>query len=462
MPGSVSPTSTTHQVRPWERFALGGLVVAVAAVMGFAALARENDPNQADATVLGTESLASEHLDAIEVLLDRWSQAIRDGDEQEIDILVDPEADTAFRDAQRDRARWAQPVPFREFEYELTDRSLNAAPAALSDQYDGAQLWIPNVQLRYALEGADEVPTRKSASLVVGQRGDTWTLISDEDAVAPAGAPTSTWRGPWDHGPVHVKTVDTAGGTSMLIGHPGGESTVQSIADELGAAVDHVSSVWGVEWPRRAVVVVTGTDAEFADLVGADFVGDGHDSASIAAVAVSDSPVHADGVVSGQRIIFAPSADERLDPQERRAVLRHELTHVAARSETVDGSPMWMLEGYAEYVAYRDDPRSPRAIAPELATQVDGTQSGSQNRLTIPSDSDFAGESAAAAYKTSWLLALFVADRYGEQELTELYRALASGPHSDAEIDDKLRTVLGVGVDQLVAEWTSWAPTALR
>ena len=41
-------------------------------------------------------------------------------------------------------------------------------------------------------------------------------------------------------------------------------------------------------------------------------------------------------------------------------LLRHEVTHVATSRWTEDGAPTWLVEGAAEYTAYRLDPYSRR------------------------------------------------------------------------------------------------------
>lgn len=97
---------------------------------------------------------------------------------------------------------------------------------------------------------------------------------------------------------------------------------------------------------------VAGSQDEFTALVGPN-----HDGRDIAAVAISDAVDPDAATVTGQRIVFSPASADRLTEITRRAILRHELIHVAARAETVDRSPMWVLEGYAEYAAYRGPAR---------------------------------------------------------------------------------------------------------
>src|SRR5699024_6228017 len=124
-------------------------------------------------------------------------------------------------------------------------------------------------------------------------------------------------------------------------------------------------------------------------------------------------------------------------------VLRHEITHLAARADTVDGSPTWLLEGFADYVGYRDSGLTLEEGAPDLAKKVreDGPPTA------LPEDRAFraSGTDLDLAYQQSWSLARFVAERYGEKKLVKLYRTLAAvGPASARQTDDLLRDVLGM------------------
>ena len=133
-------------------------------------------------------------------------------------------------------------------------------------------------------------------------------------------------------------------------------------------------------------------------------------------------------------------------------MLRHELTHVAARARTRDGSPMWLLEGFADYVGHRGLDRDFDRIAPTLTGE---DASGALPRA-FPRDADFTGDRAVLAYEWAWSLNAFVAARYGEPVLMRLYRALSDGPADPAEVDAGLRGTLGVGTDEFLDRWHDW------
>lgn len=285
-----------------------------------------------------------------------------------------------------------------------------------------------------------------SVSLVVARRGDDWKLVSDRPLPEYG---RTTWRGLWDFGPVSARTVETAGGPSVVLGHPWQQDRIDAIAAELVSAVPAVTEVWGADWPRRAVVLVTADQQEFTEQVG-----DRHSGSDIAAVSVSDAVSPGASTVTGQRIVFSPTAGERLTESGRRAVLRHEMTHVATRAVTVDGSPMWMLEGFADYIGHRGSGASVAEVAPTVSAAV--AAHGPPARL--PSDDDFAagGERSLAAYESAWTVAEFVAGNFGEDRLRDLYRGLSTGSADQQTVDGKVESAIGVPAETLIAQWGAW------
>lgn len=392
----------------------------------------------------------------VQDLLDRWAAATRAGDEAALAALFDSAAMPEFLPSEVRRAANLSAVPLSDWGYEIGTGPETPVPSDLAEQLQATDVWAPQVYLRYAIAGADQAPTRKPVSLVVARRGDTWALVSDRPLPE---YDRRTWRGPWDFGPVVARSVSTGDTTSVVIGHSWQQERVDAIVAELVTAVPAVTEMWGTDWSRRAVVLVTADQDEFTEQVG-----DQHSGSDIAAVAVSDAVTPGAETVTGQRVVFSPSAGERLTVASRRAVLRHELTHVATRASTVDGSPMWMLEGFADYVGNRGsgaDGGAPdvRSVAPTVSAAV--AVHGAPTRL--PSDADFAagGERSLAAYESAWTVAAFVADRFGEDRLRELYRHLSAGPMDATVVDERIDTVLGVSTRDLIGQWGAWLTARL-
>ncbi|WP_458691084.1 peptidase MA family metallohydrolase [Nocardia tengchongensis] len=255
------------------------------------------------------------------------------------------------------------------------------------------------------------------------------------------------------YGKVVAESVATgADRTGIVLGHAGQRADIDVLASELAASTAAVTALWGSDWNRAPVVVVASSPAEFAALTSAV----GAVPAEVAASTVAD-PVRPGAQLTGQRVVFGPEAGRRLGADGLRSVLRHELTHMASRAVTVDGSPMWMLEGFAEYSAHRGTRHPVTQIAPALTARV----RAGDLPADLPADELFEPTSgkASLSYEQGWSACAFIADRFGDHTLVELYRQLATGPKDRAAVEAVLHSVLGLTYPDLVADWRAWLTT---
>ena len=207
------------------------------------------------------------------------------------------------------------------------------------------------------------------------------------------------------------------------------------VGAEMPGAVDAVTAFWGEHWPTDVVVVLTGTDADFAAQTGQPT----RDWRGVAAVSVADSVDVQRGEAAGQRIVLAPGATA-MSESALRIVLRHELFHYAARSSTAPDAPRWLVEGVADYVGRPAAPRPGPGVLP----------------AALPTDAelDAGGRQGSLAYDRAWWFARFVADEYGPPGLRRLY-SQACGPAHPGP-DQSARVALGVGLDDLLSRWQRW------
>ncbi|UFS99495.1 hypothetical protein [Nocardia huaxiensis] len=258
------------------------------------------------------------------------------------------------------------------------------------------------------------------------------------------------------YGKVVAEPVLTGSGkVGVVLGHPARRSEIDVLANELMAATVAVSALWGNDWSQAPVVVVASSPSEFAALTHAT----GDVPAEVAAATVAD-PFHPGTQPEGQRVVFGPEAGKRLGADGLRTVLRHELTHVATRAVTVDGSPQWMLEGFAEYTAHRSTRKPIAEIAPTLISRA---RTGDLP-ADLPPDAQYepASGQAALAYEQGWAACAFIAAQFGEPALVNLYRRLATGPKDQAAVDTILQDTLGVSGPAFRTDWRSWITARSR
>ena len=378
--------------------------------------------------------------DAVTALLERRAAAVRDRDEAAFLATVDPQAEPWFREAQQDLFDNLGDIPLAHWSYAVDAADVLDVTTLPEPDPTAEELWAPGVELRYALRGVDSAPTARDLGYLFARRGDAWYLHSDT-ALSELGR--RTWRGPWDFGPCQVVTTEFG----LVLAHPGSQPMVDRLVRELDPAVRSVTEVWGADWSGKVALLLPDSPAEMRALVGPDFPVE-----SVVAVATADRVDSAANQALGQRVVLSPVGARALSVASLKVVLRHEITHVAARGRTVDGSPMWLLEGFADYVGYRDSGLTLAQGAPDLAAQVraSGPPPG------LPEDRSFRadGKELDLAYQQAWSIARYIAERFGEGELVELYRSVAgAGPVSAADTDALLRGAIGLDRASLQVQW---------
>ncbi|MFR9753239.1 hypothetical protein ACL02S_19680 [Nocardia sp. 004] len=252
-------------------------------------------------------------------------------------------------------------------------------------------------------------------------------------------------------GPIVVRAVPTGDGQeSLLVGHPSQRDDIDILERELAPAIDAVTEVLGPEWAQSALVVVASSPSEFAGLLRTSTLV----PAEVAAASVAD-PFTPGTEPTGQRVVFSPDAGQRLGPDGMATLLRHELTHLATRARTVDGAPLWMLEGFADYTAHHGRGRRFADIAPTVAAH---THSGDIPH-GFPDDTDFSGPDAAFAYEKAWSICAFIAGKYSRAHLVQLYERIAAAEQDAGTEDLILREVLGTTRSDFIAGWRAWLDT---
>ncbi|WP_232384223.1 basic secretory family protein [Actinomadura violacea] len=289
---------------------------------------------------------------------------------------------------------------------------------------------VVRVETRYRLRGFDRGDVARTRHLAFAPRSGAWTIVGDGSALGRRDDAEI-----WDAGPLTV----VRGRSSLVIGDGGG---LQGIAKHLDVAVPVVTGVVGKNWAQRAVALVPADERLAAALAGPD-----ESLGQIAALAtVAPS---AGGGRGEDRVIVSPGTFGRLNALGRTVVLTHELTHVATGGATDRTTPLWLIEGFADYVGYKHAKVSVKSAASELRREVKAGRVPS----ALPAAADFAGSSdhLSQAYQEAWLACRMVAGRYGEATLVRLYRAAGRSPEAAA-----LRSVLGLTRDRFVAQWRDY------
>jgi hypothetical protein len=356
---------------------------------------------------------------------------------------VDPgRAAAEFRTSQTGEIAALAGVPLRSWGYTVSSPVTDTSVAKAAAKRLGAPASIVHLTVSYALDPIDPAPIPHDVWWTFVQRHGHVYIAGDSDMAQLGG---QSWHGPWDFGPI----VTHRGTTSLVIGHPANAGQLAGISADVDAAVTAVSAVWGTDWNRDVAVIVPASAAEFTALGGTGSAsGPGTTGSDISADTVFETT--STGGVTG-RVLMNPAALGELTQIGRTIVIRHEVTHVATAASTPVGTPRWLVEGFAEYVANLGTGQPVATAAAELRAEL----RHGQVPQALPTDSDFASTTRlAAVYESAWLACRSVAARAGAAGLVRLYRLVGAGlDTASAAVTAGIHTVLHESVAAFIAQW---------
>ncbi|MFI0925658.1 hypothetical protein ACH4TP_17230 [Streptomyces sp. NPDC021012] len=360
----------------------------------------------------------------IQGLLDRHARAMLDRDEAGYLAALDP----ALVPAARTEFDRLAKVPLDDWGYRVTgvDRTGEGRATA-------------RAELGYRIKGYDSGPATTERVLDLAERNGRWYVTGDR---AAEGAPQQLWQ----QGEVTAVT----GRRSLVLGVGQSGERLREIATAADRAVPAVGDAWHGSWAGRIVVLVPSSIEAMGRLLG----GPAASYRGIAAVTTG----HTGGgpTAPADRVIVNPDAYNVLGEFGRQLVLTHETTHVATRVQTTKATPVWLSEGFADWVAYRGTERTAAQAAPELRRAVLAGDLPAE----LPDDAAFAfggdAEALARAYEGGWLACELIADRWGEEKLTAFYRAVGAHPGRDGAVEKALREVLDTTPEQFTADWRTY------
>lgn len=214
------------------------------------------------------------------------------------------------------------------------------------------------------------------------------------------------------------------------------------VVDQTRHAVRDVRTVLE-DWRGGLVVVLPETTGQLEQLLAAK----PGDYGNIAAVTAS-----ADGTsdpTAPVRVVLNPPVFTALGPIAGQVVLSHEATH-AATGATFRDIPLWLVEGFGDYVALVREPVPVDVAAGQILRRV--RQSGVPDEL--PDEDDFSTEShgLGASYEAAWLACRLIAEQYGQDTLLRFYRAVSRG----GDVDAAFERVLNTTEEEFTADWRGY------
>jgi hypothetical protein len=404
--------------RRWRPLALAIVLVLVAGGIAVGVLAGHATQGPSASRVVRplTRAQITERDRAERAILHRRSLAVMRHDRSAWLADVD-RSDPGFLAEQKQVWANLSQLTFSSWSYQPIGRDYNRPD--LASTYAG-HYHLPAVLLHYAIKGYDMGPVARPEVLTFVLRGHRWLLASDTDG--DRDLPPTGHGDPWDRRPM----VTGRGKHVLVLADAADRDQLPDLVRVADASVARVADMWRTGW-RRKVVVVAVRDQQ---LIETYFRTDLQSSENVAAIAVPaydfvpgwSTSAGSAPAKTRSRVIINP---RYFDPTDafNRILLTHEVTHVATQGATFRGAPTWLVEGAAQYTAYRSQGglgavRLTPGLRKEAAT----------GSVTLPTYDFYQGD-VSGHYVTGWLACALIARDYGEPKLREVYARLGRTPN---------------------------------
>lgn len=367
--------------------------------------------------------------------LDKMTAAVKGGDRRAFLATIDPEAGRFDQQARMVFANLDK-LPLATFEF----RYVRDDPAALSPDrrsaLGGSDAWLAQIEVSWQLSDYDLRPARETLPVTFVTRGGKTYAASFSERFGE-----NQRRPIWLLGTLRLAEGDH----SLVIGLDDGADPEQySVVTDR--AVTAVTKVWGRNWRQKSVTYLPATQQQMEFVLGARPGSYGR----IAAVTMAELNTPQPG--APVRIVANPRLFEALGKQGRRIVLTHETTHVAS-SATASPVPLWLAEGFADYVAFTAVSVQDESAAKELFKSI----RAGREPTALPAPEAFAASSPelSQAYESSWLACRLISEREGQGKLVKFYRTV-HGSKSRTGLAEAFETVLGTTEEQFVGDWQKY------
>jgi hypothetical protein len=361
-------------------------------------------------------------------LLDERERALTEGDREAFLATVDPD-ELGFSATQ---ARWFDNLarlPVGDVSFDLGDED------ALADDFDDGELRLP-VDFTMRLRGFDSRPVTDEMVWTFVHRDGDVLLVGDRDEEVDL---VNGWiPAPWDLAHIEVRR---SGGILAVFDEDTSEHAtyvMSDLADATAVVRRHFP-----EWSGRYVAYGTSDTTAIAEMSGM-----GVDQTAGVAFPVLARP---DGPVAAYRFAVNPTVVG--DVLARGLVFRHELAHVAL-GPTDDRSPVWLMEGAAEYVA-----RSTMSV--DERRRIAAYQLAAASARTLEPTRSFYRGDPTLSYNLAAVVCDYIATTRGEAALWDLVRAFRTARiFSAAQTEGVVRRELGLSTKDLSAQSLAWARSA--
>jgi hypothetical protein len=465
-PPPVPPPGNSGEGKGLKRAVIGLLVLAVVAVFGVGGLALYKAvgggslPGAQDGGDGEQQILSS---DEISTLLNGRTNALKSGNEDE---FLQPFVGAA-KHRQREIFKNLRKIPFAESKYMV-----------LKQTGDGSDEWGSDVRLTLDVAFVHQI---KGVDVRPVSEWYRWTVEKESESAEPrisevGGSPGASTLGnavyypaPWDlYDDMYVKrqahTITISAKKNAADAGRFAPIVEESAKKDLGLWGSSTSSVPNT--PEGFLVVLEPDRKTYSKMYnnnGDDQGWDAGQSVPMPAFNTGYSDDEDRLEYGGARIKMDTSAGQFTSSAWRRGVgeiSRHEIAHALVQpqdpgaygEDEKTSIRAWVVEGFAEYVAYRFD----QALGDQ---QVHRDLAEEEFNGELPGQDFEAGYSVSANYALSYLANRFIAEKGGEEALFEF---VVDHYRHPTNLDQQLQKAVGMNESEFQTAWAQYVRSNSR
>ncbi|MHB9758397.1 hypothetical protein ACYBSK_28795 [Streptomyces sp. BYX5S] len=453
-----------NPVLKWVTVAFGGIAVMSLILMVFGIVQVVGD-DELPVAGEGGQATAITQAD-MSSLLKKHSEALTGGDKDTYLAPFDGGSST-LKSKQASLFTNLRKVPFAVSEYQF----LNIDGRAVDHYGAGASASV-DVAFVHQVKGADATPVAEWYRWTVEKKTEDADLkVTDVGPATPklAGFGKMTnYPAPWD---AYDSMAVTVKAHTVIMSDAAQAADARRYAPYIEKAAKDNLAIWGAKGPKSGrtmpgFVVTLEKNRKVYKNMYREGTGD-DESIAEAGVSIQMPAVQAGGSKAkvsvqngGARIVMDTAESRFTRPDYAASVLEishHELAHTLVEPLTGPNgqAQLWVVEGFAEYMAMRDDAAAAaREVRTLKAYYADSYVDPFDGKL--PTSENFHStidEENSAHYSLGWLAIRFIAEKYGEDKAL----AFVAEQYKNAKgMDAQLEQATGMGLDEFQNAWADY------
>lgn len=176
----------------------------------------------------------------------------------------------------------------------------------------------------------------------------------------------------------------------------------------------------------------------------------GQDTEAVRQIAAVSTRFDArNGDLAGPAVVLNPGVFDSMDARAAQIVMTHEATHVLTGA-IGSSAPTWVIEGFADFVALRDDDAPLSTSAGQVLRQV--AAAGAPEALPTTADFDGSAYGLGASYESAWLAFRMLGAQFDDAEVITFYRAVLRG----SDVDTAGEKAFDLDTAQITSRWRDY------